>query len=171
MKPLHFIRVAAAATMLLAPAGMASRALAQAAPPPDALAAANELFAMQSKDMVNQIARTLMGQIWPLVERDLQSKVDKATLVELRQEFERIQLESIGDLMKDGPPIYARHFTAAELRELVAFYRTPTGQKMQRELPQVMAEFVQGMAPRMAGIQTTTQERFRKILQDRGYAK
>ena len=40
----------------------ASRALAQATPSPDALAAANELFTLiLSKDMVDQIARSLMS--------------------------------------------------------------------------------------------------------------
>ena len=109
--------------------------------------------------------------MWPLIEHDLRGKVDDATITDLRQEFERIELESLGELMKDGPAVYARHFTAPELRDLVTFYRTPLGQKMQRELPQVMAEFVQSMAPKLPALQTGMQERFTKILRDRGYAK
>jgi len=36
--------------------------------------------------------------------------------------------------------IYADNFTAAELRELVAFYKTPTGQKFLEKTPLVMQQ-------------------------------
>jgi len=34
------------------------------------------------------------------------------------------------NIIAEGPAIYARHFTAQELREIMAFYRTPTGGKL-----------------------------------------
>ena len=37
-------------------------------------------------------------------------------------------------------PIYARHFTLEELEELIAFNRTPLGQKVIAEMPAVMKE-------------------------------
>jgi uncharacterized protein len=37
-------------------------------------------------------------------------------------------------------PIYERHFTADELRQLLAFYRTPIGQKLIAEQPAVAQE-------------------------------
>lgn len=36
--------------------------------------------------------------------------------------------------------LYAREFTEAELKELVAFYRTPTGQKAIEKMPVLMAK-------------------------------
>jgi len=36
--------------------------------------------------------------------------------------------------------IYADNFTAAELRELIAFYKTPTGQKFLEKTPLVMQQ-------------------------------
>jgi uncharacterized protein len=36
--------------------------------------------------------------------------------------------------------VYARTFTADELREAVAFYRGPTGQKIVQKLPAVLQE-------------------------------
>jgi hypothetical protein len=36
--------------------------------------------------------------------------------------------------------IYARRFTAEELRQVTDFYRTPTGEKFIREQPEVMKE-------------------------------
>ena len=37
-------------------------------------------------------------------------------------------------------PIYHKYFTTAELKEMVAFYRTPTGSKMANLLPQLAQE-------------------------------
>lgn len=37
-------------------------------------------------------------------------------------------------------PVYAKHFTDEDLRAMIAFYRTPTGQKTIKELPQIMSE-------------------------------
>jgi hypothetical protein len=40
-------------------------------------------------------------------------------------------------------PLYARHFTAAEIRQLAAFYKTPIGMKMISVMPQVAGEMMQ----------------------------
>ncbi len=37
-------------------------------------------------------------------------------------------------------PVYARHFSEADLDGMIAFYRTPVGQKTVKELPMVFAE-------------------------------
>ncbi len=39
--------------------------------------------------------------------------------------------------------LYAKYFTEDELRDMVAFYRTPTGQKSMQVFPQLMAESMQ----------------------------
>jgi hypothetical protein len=40
-------------------------------------------------------------------------------------------------------PLYARHFTAAEIRQLAAFYKTPVGVKMIAVMPQIAGESMQ----------------------------
>ena len=37
-------------------------------------------------------------------------------------------------------PVYQKNFTEDEIRETIKFYRTPTGQKLIRQLPNVMRE-------------------------------
>jgi len=37
-------------------------------------------------------------------------------------------------------PVYAKHFTDDDLRAMIAFYRTPTGQKTIKEMPQMLTE-------------------------------
>lgn len=47
---------------------------------------------------------------------------------------------SYDSLKPDMIRIYADAFTASELQELIAFYRTPTGKKTIEKMPQLMAQ-------------------------------
>lgn len=73
----------------------------------------------------------------------IQAEVASRVLVEMAPEVERLAVDS-----------YARRFSAAELRGLSAFYRTPLGGKLLREQPGIMADSVtlvqRRLAPRMA---------------------
>ena len=139
---------------------------------PQALQAANELFAILSKDMMSQLLGQVTNAFWPAVEQKARAeKIDDATIGELRKEFDRIQIAFVTDAMKGAPPIYARHFNADELRELIAFYKTPTGAKALHELPAVMGEFTAQMVPRLQDVQRDTNEAFTKVLRDHGYIK
>ena len=156
--------------VLLLIAGAGERVRADDPPSPEALAAANELFTILSADMMKQLTGQMTGAFWPVVEQKARAdKIDDATIAELRSEFERIQISFVTDAMKDAPPIYARHFSVAELRDLIAFYRTPTGAKALREVPQVMGEFMAGLMPRLKEVQAQTAEAFSKVLRERGY--
>jgi hypothetical protein len=148
----------------------ALRAQSQSASP-EALQAANELLSILSRDFMGQLVSQMTDQVWPSIERAVRAKhpdVSAGTFAELRREFERIQLGSLAVVLSDAPGIYARHFTAAELREMLAFYRTPTGEKALRELPKVMSEFMAGLMPRIQELQTQTMEAFTKVLRQRG---
>ena len=54
----------------------------------------------------------------------------------IRGDYEKRQPEIVG-LMANA---YASHFTEAELKELITFYRSPTGKKLVTELPAVLEE-------------------------------
>ena len=49
----------------------------------------------------------------------------------------------LDDLMMGITPLYARHFTVAELHQIAAFYRTPVGTKLLTTMPQLMQETMQ----------------------------
>lgn len=153
-------------------AGACTGVRADDAASPEALQAANALFTILSGDMMKQLTAQITNAFWPGVEQKARAdKIDDATIAELRKEFERIQLSFMADAMKDAPPIYAKHFSAAELNELTAFYRTPTGAKALHEMPQVMGEFTAALVPRLQQVQQQTTEAFNKILRERGYVK
>jgi uncharacterized protein len=119
--------------------GACAKARAENAPSPEALQAATELMSIMSPDIVHQTATQATNAVWPQLAQTLRAQnVDDATLAELRNEFERVQMDIYPDLLKDAQPIYARHFTVDEMHQLIAFYKSPVGAKALRELPQVM---------------------------------
>ncbi|HZP76914.1 MAG TPA: DUF2059 domain-containing protein [Pseudolabrys sp.] len=70
--------------------------------------------------------------------------------------------------MVDAPAIYARHFTAAELRELVEFYHSPVGAKALHELPQIAAESIGLIMPKMPQLQAQVMSAFSAVLKKKG---
>ncbi|MGA8650600.1 MAG: DUF2059 domain-containing protein [Xanthobacteraceae bacterium] len=165
----RMVRVAAL-VLFLCGAGMQARA--EDSPSPEALAAAQDLMAVISPDMMKQLTSSIAATFWPVVEQKARAeKIDDATIGALRTEFERIQVAFVSAAIKEAPPIYARHFTVAELRELADFYRTPTGAKALHEVPQVMGELTALLVPRLQEMQRQTGEAFSKILNEHGYGK
>jgi hypothetical protein len=53
------------------------------------------------------------------------------------------------EMMQSMVPAYQKHFTKGDMDALIAFYSTPTGQKVLQELPAVMGEGMQAMMPIM----------------------
>ena len=49
----------------------------------------------------------------------------------------------IDEILAETVPIYARTFSAEELKQMTAFYRTPVGAKMLASMPQLMAQGMQ----------------------------
>ena len=48
------------------------------------------------------------------------------------------------DVLKDRAiPIYEKHFSAADIKEMIRFYQTSLGQKVVKEMPAVTAELQQ----------------------------
>lgn len=75
----------------------------------------------------------------------------KPAIVQNRPQVERdydaimpLMLDSmnarVSEIIEQVAALYARNFTAAELNEVVAFYRGPTGQKFIQKLPLITQE-------------------------------
>jgi hypothetical protein len=137
---------------------------------PEALKAAKELCAVVTKDSLKQISAQMSSMVWPGIEESLKAKqtITAKQLDSLRQDFERIQVDLVSNVMEEAPVVYARHFTAAELREMLAFYRTPVGQKSLSVLPQVMSEIMALVMPKLPKLQKDVMESFEKVLRKRG---
>jgi hypothetical protein len=147
------------------------QAMAQGEAQSDALKAANELMAVMSKDTVRQMVTGMTAQVWPAIEQSLRAKradIGQATLTELRGEFERIQMQYMAGVMADAPAVYARYFSAQELRDMLAFYKTPTGLKSLQVMPQLTTEVFKMVISKMQGLQTQIMDAFSTALRQRG---
>jgi uncharacterized protein len=150
----------------------ASPAMAQNSPSPQARQAASELVSLVSAGMLSDMAAKMTDQAWPSVESSLLNrnpKLDAGTIADLRKEFERLIVNAMSEIMNDAPELYARYFTVQEMHELVAFYRTPTGAKTLKIMPQVTTEFAATMVPRLQSMAEKVNLAFLTILQKRGY--
>jgi hypothetical protein len=136
----RFVRIAGpllAALLFSLPAARAQTAAPS--PSPEALAVARELVTTmrlieQFKAMMPMILKTLkpaMVQGRSDVERDY----DAMTPVLLDSFQSRYD-----ELSEAVAIIYSSNFTADDLRALIAFYKTPTGQKFVQKTPVVMQE-------------------------------
>lgn len=110
-------------------------------PGPDAAVAARELIdTIKLADQFKEILPTILQQLKPViaqnrpaVERDLDAimpiLLDKMTA-------------RLAELESTMVSIYASNFTAAEIRELTAFYKAPTGQKFLQNTPVITQQTI-----------------------------
>ena len=147
---------------------MSVAAHAQAPGSPQAQEAAQELLNVISTDMLGQTGRAMSAQVWPQLEAELGSKMNPAALTELRGEFEKMLERFLVESMKDAPALYAKHFSAQELRDITAFYKTPAGAKALQLMPAVTAEYFSTLMPRMESFQREIAVMTQRVLQKHG---
>jgi uncharacterized protein len=178
MKIVRVLLLASAAGM----SGVMPAAAQQAAPPPaaapspgapspEALAVAKELISVLSGDMVKDLAAKTIAQAWPSIEQGLRGRypqMDDAAVAELRAEFEKQIVANMTEHMAEAPAIYARYLTVQEMRDIQAFYRTPTGAKTLTLMPQIMGEVMGNLGPRMQGAMQRINVAFGEILKKHG---
>jgi hypothetical protein len=100
-----------------------------------------------------------------LAELDLSARDESAARARYDESFRRfrVRFAELFDEQIDLPvlsrllyaPIYVRYFSDDELRELIAFYRTPTGRKSLEALPQAMTEVTIEVVPALAPLITS----------------
>jgi hypothetical protein len=106
---------------------------------PDAIAAAKDLMVvMHSADNFKAIMPQLMAALKPAIVQgraDVEKDYDALVPALLGAMTSRLD-----EMIDKIAGIYARKFSAAELKEVATFYRGPTGQKFVQQLPGIMQE-------------------------------
>jgi uncharacterized protein len=161
---IFFARLAA---VMIAWPLLAGAALAQQ-PTPAALASAKELVTLKGGSqmfepvltrMIDQTKAALL-QTNPQLSKDLND-----VAVTVRAEF----IPRAGDLANEAARQYAQRFSDAELKELVTFYKSPVGQKMLVQEPQVLDQtftFAETWGPRVA---EEVMNRYRTEMKKKGH--
>jgi len=131
------VTVALLVTLLIP--GMASAQAQAQAPAPEALATAQELIAAsRASDSAKLLLPSIMQLIKPaIVQGRPQVERDFDVLAPALVEGFKARLSELTDQIA---VIYATNFTVAEMKELIAFYRGPTGQKFLAKTPMIVQQ-------------------------------
>jgi uncharacterized protein len=108
---------------------------------------------VHSREMTNKMMDAMLKPMHQLMHEQYLKNKDK-----LPPDFEERMNKRMDAMVKDMPlddmmnamiPAYQKHLTKGDVDSLIAFYSSPTGQKLQRELPAIMAESLQSAMPIM----------------------
>jgi hypothetical protein len=121
------------------------------------------LDVMHSREMMAQMVEAMSKPMHQMIHDRYVKDKDK-----LPPDFEARMNKMMDDTMKAFPwdemmesmvPVYQKHLTKGDVDALTAFYGSPTGQKILRELPAITAEAMQSMMPMMQKQMKTMTER------------
>ena len=127
----------------------------------------NQIMGALQAPMANALSNEMRGWIQeqklpPAEQRRMEAETDESAqriLTRLRAEIpKRI---SFGELVeKVGVETYDKYYTVAEVKDLIAFYKTSTGQKFVKILPQLTADLMSGtgklIEPELTKLMTET---------------
>lgn len=102
---------------------------------------------MHAKAQMVQAMQGMVAELKKGAEQGFRSELPNATREQLAKLdalfdgiYESIPLDEMVDAVV---PIYQKHLTKSDLEAVIAFYSSPPGQKILKELPQIMAEAMQ----------------------------
>jgi len=101
----------------------------------------NEMIAAMAKPM-QQMAHEQYLKHKDVLPPDYETKLNKM----MQDMFKEMPWE---EMMQAMVPAYQKHFTKGDMDALIAFYSTPTGQKVLHEMPGLMADSMQVVMPFM----------------------
>jgi len=111
------------------------------------------LEVMHSREMMSKMLDAMTKPMHQIMHEQYERDKDK-----LPPDFEARTNKLIDDYLRQFPwdeilqamvPVYQKHFTKGDIDQLVAFYLSPTGQKLLKELPAITSESMQTMLPLM----------------------
>jgi hypothetical protein len=128
------------------------------------------LRTMHSHDMMQRMMEAMLKPMHQVLHD--QFKKDGK---QLPADFELRFTKMMDDLVKGMPmeemsqamvPAYQKHFTNGDINNLIAFYSTPTGQKVLEEMPEITSESMQAMMPVMRKYVNDWQKRMQEEVKD-----
>lgn len=154
---------------VLAIACLVSGGIARAqAPTPSAIAAARDLVVIKGgtamfEPLIPGVIESAKNSLLPTNPQLAQPLNEVAA--ELRKQYEPKRAEILDEVAK----IYAEHFTEQELKELVAFYKTPLGKKLLAEEPAALDQSLKAAQAWAVHFSDQVIERFHVEMKKKGY--
>jgi hypothetical protein len=130
-------KIAAVASLVMALNASLPAQSPQQSTPASVAAKTKEQSIRELLELTNssQLGKKIAGQLIDQYRKGM-PKVPESFWTEVAAETER----DMGKLIDQLVPVYDRHFTLEEIRELINFYHTPVGQKLLKEQINVLQE-------------------------------
>ena len=117
---------------------------------------------VKSHDMMKKLMAS-MSQSLQQIEHEqylkhkdeLPADYESKMIARMNEMFDNMPWDALTQAMV---PAYQKHFTKGDIDNLVAFYSSPTGEKVLREMPAIMAESMQDMMPIMTKYMETVKQ-------------
>jgi uncharacterized protein len=137
-------------------------------PTPAAIAAARELLSVKGASalfdpVIPGVVESVKNSFLP-TNPQLGKELNEVS-AQLRKEFEPKRIEIFAEVVR----VFATRFTEKELKEITAFYRTPTGQKMLREEPLAIEDGLKGAKVWADNFSEIVMTRFRAEMKKKGH--
>ncbi len=108
---------------------------------------------MNSRQQVRQVMEQVMQQMRAMNREQIKKRrpdITEGELSRLDQESEEIAKNfPVEEMMDDMVPVYQKHLSKTDVKAMIAFYSSPTGKKLLRDMPSLMSEAMQAAYPRM----------------------
>jgi hypothetical protein len=130
-----------------------------------------KLFAtLHIRDQMRNIMEISAKQSMQMAHESLKKKVPDISQKDLDRMdamVDRVLKDFDSDgMLDDMIPVYERHLTKTDVAAMTAFYESPTGQKMLKEQPEMMAEAMKAVQPRMEKLMSSVMDEAEKMAKE-----
>lgn len=141
---------------------------AQQQPTPAAVASARELLTIKGGDVlfnpiITGVVETVKNVFLP-TNPNLGNELNEVA-AKLRKDYEAKRAELLNEVAR----VYAERFSEQELKSLIAFYKSPLGQKMAMEEPNIIDESMRRAQTWADALSNEVMERFRQEMKKKGH--
>jgi uncharacterized protein len=165
------LRHAVAAIIALVAIAIVKPAAAQAPaakPSPTALLLAKQIVELKGvKQMMDPVAVGVVEKVKSVIMQQnfmWQKDINEVT-VQMHKEFDTRS----GELVDSAARAYASHFTEPELKQILAFYQSPVGQKMIVEEPKAIEDSMRDASTWADDLSVDVMNRMRAEMKKRGH--
>jgi uncharacterized protein len=125
---------------------------------------------MQIHQQMRQVMDAMMKQQSTLMHDTLNRRYPQTSAEKIAR-ADRLIAETMKDMPMDAMlddiiPIYQRHFSRTDIDTMSAFYASPTGQKVMREMPALTSESMQASYARMQKQMDAMMSRAEQIMKE-----
>jgi hypothetical protein len=126
---------------------------------------------MNIREQVTSVMESVATQQRQIMHDNLKRQVPRVS----PEEFARLD-QFMADVMKELPvdgmiddmvPVYQKHLNKSDVDAMSAFYSSPTGRKLLREMPAMTAESMQAASPRIQAMMDRVMERARAMANEK----